>query len=313
MNCLKLAAIVAVLFAATAPAVATATPPAAPTAPTAGGCTGWRLHTVVTGLGILESILPDGRGGMLLSSSTNNAVERLSRSGAVVTVADASSPGQLVRHGHRVFVPTGDAAESGALNRSDGTLELLNPKTGKMRPYARGLTMPNGLAIAANGNAFVTRDIGSGTGVTRIRARRPHHVTTQWAAVSDTNGIAINRKRKMMYVDRTFTSNAPILQIPLRHPGRFRQIGDLSELGAAVPKGLDDMITGPHGVLYLPGNSSGEVFSFDPATRHACLIASGLQNPSAIAVGTGHGWRKGALFVCGFDGTVRELDPPASK
>jgi hypothetical protein len=291
---------------------ASAAPPAGAAA-TAGHCALWQMHTVKSGLGILESILPDGHGGMLLSSTTGNAVERLSTSGAVTKVAKAASPGQLVKVGHRVLFPTGDNTASGALGRDDGTLELIDPLTGKVTPYAKGLTMPNGLALAPSGDAFVTRDVGSGTGITKIAATAPHRVLTEWSNVSDTNGIAIDAKRKVMYVDRTFTDKAPIVAIPLRHPGRAKQVGNLVGVGSVVPAGLDDLIMGPHGVLYLPANLGGEVFSFNTHTDQGCLIASGLQDPSAIAVGTGHGWRKGSLFVCGFDGTVRELDPPASK
>jgi hypothetical protein len=294
----------AALVMSTSAAVATSSEAAA-------GCAKWRMHTVKSGLGILESLLPDDHGGMLLSSSSHDAVERLSRAGKITTIAAADSPGQLVRHGKRVFVPTGDGAQSGALGRDDGTLRLLNLRTGALSPYADHLTMPNGLALGRHGNAFVTRDIGAGTGITRIAAKHHHKVTTQWAKLNDTNGIAIDRHRRIMYVDRTFTEKSPVIAIPMRHPGRAKRIGSLTALGSAVPKGLDDLIRAPDGVLYLPGNSSGEVFSFDPKDRRACLIANGLQNPSAIAVGTGHGWRKGALFVCGFDGTVRELDPPS--
>lgn len=276
----------------------------------ATSCPSWRMHTVKSGLGILESLLPDGRGGMLLSSSTNNAVERLSRSGNVTTIVAADSPGQLVWHGrHRILFPTGDAAASGAAGRADGTLQVLDLNTKQLTPYARGLTMPNGLAVARNGNAFVTRDVGTGTGITRIAAGPHHTVTTKWAPISDTNGIAINHKNTTMYVDRTFVSNAPIVAIPMNHPSLATPIADLSTLGSPVFKGLDDLIMGPHGVLYLPANLAGEVFSFDPHTKQACLIAHGLGDPSAVAVGTGHGWKKGSLFVSGFDGTVRELDP----
>jgi hypothetical protein len=299
---------ISTLFAGTATA---SSPPAGQD--TTAHCARWHLQTVKSGLGILESILPDGHGGMLLSSTTGNAIERLSRSGVVTKVASASSPGQLVKVGHRVLFPTGDDAASGTLNRDDGTLKVLNPKTGKVTAYAKGLTMPNGLALDPRGNAYVTRDVGSGTGITRIAAGAPHHVMTKWSTLTDTNGIAISANRRMMYVDRTFTKKAPIVEIPLNHPGRSKRIGELSGLGSGVPKGLDDLIMGPHGVLYLPANLGGEVFSFNTHTHHACLIASGLQDPSAIAIGTGHGWRKGSLFVCGFDGTVRELDPPTSS
>jgi sugar lactone lactonase YvrE len=178
---------------------------------------------------------------MLLSSSTNNAVERLSRSGKVTTLVAVPSPGQLQ-------------------STADGTLQVLNLNTQRIAPYASGLTMPNGLAVARNGNAFVTRDLGTGTGITRIAASGRHKVTTKWSPVSDTNGIAINHKNTTIYVDRTFVSNAPILAVPMNHPSRAKQIADLS----------------------------------------------------AIAIGTGHGWTKGSLFVSGFDGTVRELDPVKS-
>jgi hypothetical protein len=280
------------------------------TAVASAGCPSWHMHTIASGLGTLESLLPDGHGGMLLSSTTNDAVERLTRSGTVTVLATAPSPGQLVWHGKdRVLFPTGDIIASGLAGKTDGTLDVLNIKTTKVTSYAAGLTMPNGLAVGRGGDAYVTRDVGAGTGITRIGGGRHHKVTTKWASVSDTNGIAIDRKNTTMYVDQTFVANAPIVAISLQHPHQTHTIGDLSGLGSPVFKGLDDLIMGPHGVLYLPANLSGEVFSYDPHTKRACLLARGLSDPSAIAVGTGHGWKKGSLFVSGFDGTVRELDP----
>src|SRR5882724_2703452 len=133
------------------------------------GCQKWPKHTVASGLGILESLLPDGRGGMLLSSSSHNAVERLKPNGTVKTIVAADAPGQLLPYGHRrVLFTTGDSSSSGALNRADGTLRVLDLATGKGHQYTHGLTMPNGMAIAPDGRAFVTRDVGSGTGVTKI-------------------------------------------------------------------------------------------------------------------------------------------------
>jgi sugar lactone lactonase YvrE len=202
--------------------------------------------------------------------------------------------------------PTGDGLESGALNRTDGTLQLFNVRTHKLTTYATGLTMPNGLALDGDRNAYVTRDTGFGTGITKISASPPHRVMTNWSTVSDTNGIAIDTARRVMYVDRTFEPNAPLVRIPLDGPSRSAQIYDFSGLGGFVPKGLDDMSRW-RGVLYITGNGGDDLFSFDPRTRQACLIASGLGNPSDVTVGTGHGWRKGALFVSGFDGTVREF------
>jgi hypothetical protein len=287
--------------------VASSAPVAAETSDAAAGggtCGVWKERTVGYSLGILEALLPDDRGGMLLSSSTHDAIERLTPNGKVTVLAKVTSPGQIVWWGkNKVMFPTGDALQSGALSRADGTLQILNLKTGRLRTYASGLTMPNGLALDRDGTAYVTRDTGTGTGITRISAKPGHKVTTNWSKLSDTNGIAIDAGRRVMYVDRTFEVGAPVVRIPMAHPNRTTQIGDLSN---GMPlKLLDDLFMW-HRVLYIPANGGGELYSVDTRTRRTCLIAAGLGNPSDVTVGTGHGWRKGALFVCGFDGTVRE-------
>lgn len=265
----------------------------------------WREKKVAYSLGILEALLPDNRGGMLVSGG--DGVFRLTPNGKVKTVAKVDSAGQIVWwRKNEVMFPTGDALASGALSRADGTLRILNLKTHKLRTYAAGLTMPNGLALDRDHTAYVTRDTGTGTGITRISAKRGHKITTNWSTLSDTNGIAIDTKRRVMYVDRTFEVNAPVMRIPMAHPDKSTQIADLSRMGNLNLKLLDDLYMSD-GVLYIPANGGDELYSVDTRTRRACLIASGLGNPSDVTIGTGHGWRKGALFVCGFDGTVREF------
>jgi sugar lactone lactonase YvrE len=276
--------------------------------PAAAHCAVWKQTRIASSLGILESLLPDNHGGMLLSSTSHNAVERLTPNGHVTVVAKAASPGELVWHGPRtVMFPTGDSLASGATDQADGTLQLLNLRSHRLATYATGLTMPNGLALDRDGTAYVTRDLGGGTGITRVSAKPGHRVTTNWSALSDDNGIAIDVKRRVMYVDQTFTVAAPVVQVSMRHPDQTEQIGNLAGLGGVTPKLLDDLTMAPSGVLYIPGNGAGDLFSFDPRTKQSCLIATGLGNPSDVTIGTGHGWRKGALFVCGFDGTVREF------
>src|ERR1700759_748420 len=85
-----------------------------------GSCPVYQQTKIAYSLGILESLLPDNRGGMLLSASTGNAVERLLPNGHVTVLAKVASPGQLVWHGKdTVMFPTGDALASGALSRAD--------------------------------------------------------------------------------------------------------------------------------------------------------------------------------------------------
>jgi hypothetical protein len=274
--------------------------------PTAASCPVYKQHKVAYSLGILESLLPDNHGGMLLSASTGNAVERLTPNGHVTVLAKLPSPGELVWHGpDTVMFSTGDALASGALGRADGTLSTLNLKTRKLTTVASGLTMPNGLAVS-HGSAYVTRDLGGGTGITRISLGRKPKVMTNWSTIADTNGIAIDAKRGVMYVDQTFTVGGPVDRIPMATPNATTQIADLSQVDGSPVQLLDDL-TMANGILYVPGNGGGDLYSFDPLSSKSCLIATGLGNPSDVTVGTGHGWRKGALFVCGFDGTVREF------
>jgi hypothetical protein len=64
----------------------------------------------------------------------------------------------------------------------------------------------------------------------------------------------------------------------------------------------------PHAPIYaIP---LGEVIRFNPRSHNACVITEGLTDPSDVVFGSGDGWAKTSLFVCGFDGTVRELRPP---
>jgi hypothetical protein len=278
---------------------------AAPASGSGSGCAVWREKRIAYSLGILEALLPDNRGGMLISGG--DGVERLTPDGQIKTLAKVDSAGQIVWWSkNEVMFPTGDALASGALSRADGTLKILNLDTHKLRTYASGLTMPNGLALDRDRTAYVTRDTGTGTGITRISAKPGHRITTNWSTLSDTNGIAIDSKRRVMYVDRTFEVNAPVMRIPMAHPNHSTEIADLSRSGGIGLKLLDDLFMW-HRVLYIPANGGSELYSVDTRTGHTCLIASGLGNPSDVTVGTGHGWRKGALFVSGFDGTVREF------
>jgi hypothetical protein len=80
---------------------------------------------------------------------------------------------------------------------------------------------------------------------------------------------------------------------------------------SGIFKGLDDLTIDSKGVLYVAANLAGEVIRLDPATGAHCVIVTGLQNPSSLKFGRGPGWAADRLYVVAFDGTVRELTPPA--
>jgi hypothetical protein len=191
----------------------------------------------------------------------------------------------------------------------DGTLEKFDLDSGQRTTFASGLTMPNGLAILPNGDFVVSRDLGSGTGITRIPKDDPAHPQPNWSDLNDQNGMAVDPSGKWLYAVQTFTPDSAVYRINIANPSERSVVATLA---GPTPKGLDDMTIDADGNLYIAANGTGEVIRLDPATKEHCTIASGLQNTSAVKFGRGPGWSAESLYVVGFDGLVRELKPPAT-
>ena len=288
-------------------AVAVGAPAARATAP--DPCSGWTTNVLATGLGSLENLEPDGRDGLLVSASTQDAVLRLTRDGKVATaVADVTSPGGLRVHGTTLYVATGDAMASGATGTADGTVDRVDLRTGRRNTWASGLTMPNGLVLLPDGGALTSRDVAvlSPSGITRISARGK--VQPSWSAQADSNGLAIDPTGKWLYSDETFTLQSNVYRTDLAHPSNRTVVASLFEPG--VPKGLDDLTMATSGVLYVAANSGGQVIRLDPRTGKHCAIVSGLVTTSSVKQGRGRAFPASRLYVTGFDGRVLELVPP---
>src|SRR3954470_7605680 len=182
-----------------------------PATASAETCSSWTQRTIASGLGSLENLAFDGRGGLLLSATSNNAIERLTPDGRVTTlVPGVNAPGGLAVRGRTLFFNTGDAAASGVLGRADGTLERFDLDRGVRATVASGLTMPNGLAFLPDGSAVTSRDLGSGTGITRVPVRTGGSAQPNWAALDDTNGMAVDPTGRWLYVDQTFTLESAV-------------------------------------------------------------------------------------------------------
>ena len=283
----------------------------APAAGAAEPCAPWTQRIVLAGLGSLENLEPDGRGGMLISASSRSAVERVLPDGRVETVATGMpSPGGLRVRGHTLYATTGDSAANGVLGDTSGTIERIDLRTGVRRTYTSGLSMPNGLVFGPGGDAFTSRDLGLDATITRIPAKDPANPQFGWADLPDTNGLAVDPTGTWLYVATTFNADAAVYRIPFADPTRIERIATLGGLTDPL-NGLDDMTIDAAGVLYLTANGMGRVWRLDPATGASCILASGLQNPSAVKFGAGPGWAADRLYVVGFDGALRELSPPS--
>jgi sugar lactone lactonase YvrE len=273
-------------------------------------CAPWQQKTLKSGLGSLENLEFDGTGGLLLSASGPGAIERLAPDGTVTTVVpNVNAPGGQRLVGRTLYFNTGDSAQSGLAGTPDGTLDRFDLDTHVRSTFASGLTMPNGLAILPNGDFVVSRDIGSGTGITRIPAADPGHPQANWAQLDDQNGMAVDPTGTWLYAVQTFTADSAVWRFRISNPSDKSVV---AALAGPTPKGLDDMTIDPAGILYIAANGTGEVIKLDPKSAQHCVIVSGLQNPSSLKFGRGPGWAAGHLYMTAFDGTVRELIPPAS-
>src|SRR3954451_6430070 len=243
-------------------------------------CAPWQQKTLKSGLGSLENLEFDGSGGLLLSATGPGAIERLTADGTLTTlVPDVNAPGGQRVVGRTLYFNTGDAAQAGLTGPPDGTLARFDLDPHLRSTFASGLTMPNGLAVLPNGDFVVSRDIGSGTGITRIPADDPAHPQTNWAKLDDQNGMAVDPTGTFLYAVQTFTMDSAVYRIRISDPSDMSVVATLADPG---PKGLDDMTIGPDGILYVAANLTGEVIRVNPTTGEHCVIAGGMQNTSSL-------------------------------
>jgi sugar lactone lactonase YvrE len=190
---------------------------------------------------------------------------------------------------------------------STGTIDRLDLRTRERSTWARGLTMPNGLVFLPNGDAVVSRDLGTGTGLTRIPAHDPGHPQFEWAQLDDTNGLAVDPSGRWLYTDRTFSNDGEVDRVLISNPSRVEVVG---RLGAGVFP--DDLTVDRRGILYVAGFASGKIYRLNPRTHASCAIATGLTQPTSPRFG-GPGWNARRLYVTDAAGHLSELTPPRRR
>lgn len=229
-------------------------------------CVGWEVRGLVDGLGRIENLEPDRRGGMLLSSTDRGRIERLLPDGSVeVAFEGVPAPGGLRVIAGVLFANTGDSLQAGLLGSTDGTIQRIELGSGARETWADGLTMPNGLVFAADGRAFTSRTIGVDAAVTMVPPDPPRE-PQRWAEIRDTNGLAIDAAQEWLYASTTFDPLAPVHRVRLDDPTAIELVANLTTVGTPVIKGLDDLTIDGADVLYITANGSGEVLRLDPAS-----------------------------------------------
>ncbi|MGW4773080.1 SMP-30/gluconolactonase/LRE family protein [Nocardia sp. NPDC004278] len=262
------------------------------------GCEGWQVGTVVQGLEKLENLEPDGHDGFYLAG-IDSTLYHVDASGQVHTVLthQGNGFGGLQLDGSTLYFA--DFTDGGTFSKLDTT-------TG--RSVVLAASGGNGL-LRLPGGDLLTTWVGTEGGHSKGLTRYWHDtgvVQPNWAPVPRAEGLALSPDHRTVYTDDLFTGQ--IYRVPLEAPDRWTVAGRLPGLAP----GPDDLTMTASGDIFVAAHLEGTIYRFDSNTGASCVVASGLSGgwtgPSSVRVGPdGKGW---ALYVTGFDGTLRRLRPP---
>jgi sugar lactone lactonase YvrE len=263
-----------------------------------------QTRTILSGQGLLESVVGGPDGALYYTDSTRGALMRLDAPGAepeVVADGIEKPGGLLVGEDRRsIVVGYGNGFAEGAAGNLVGLAGLLRVDlvTGERTTIAAGTSMSNGLARDPAGAIYASDD--AGTGIDRVVGGR---VQRNWARVTSGNGLAVSRDGRWLFVNQTFQP-AAIRRVDITQPDRVEQYAAPGPADAAA--GLDGLTIDQHDRLFAAANAAGEVWRVD-RDRDICALASGLGMPSAVAFGGGGAFPATNLYAVTFGGDVVEI------
>lgn len=262
----------------------------------------------------LENLAFDGRGNLYLSDVGGGRILVAGPDGQVQRELAVPAHG-LVWGPDDLLYAVVTAGEAYDVVRST------DPSVTEFEVYTQGLTTYNGMAFDADGDLYVSDDSVAPPAQPPDLVRVPRGdplAWEPWTPLYGPNGLAFDAATGAIYTVITADQASPVLRLSSTDPEAVEVVAYLS-YGAAtlepgvhgpegeplhpVPKGLDDLALGPDGRLYVVGHLSGELLRVDPATGEACLLASGLEEPTSVRVARGFGPHGGKLAVTTWGGT----------
>lgn len=228
-----------------------------------------------------ESLTRDSAGDLWVSRTLTNTVQRYDATGRLRTTVSVTAPG-AVRSGPdgRLYVASGATPVNMIPGTPNvGTIVSFDPRRPRpvVRTVVRGLGMPNGLAIAADGAMYVA---DSKLGVVRIRpdrtidqswtARAPRNLAPS-GTVNGTGMNGIVLRGDAVYVTMTSSLSGRVLRVPLRHPEATTPALDLT---APLPGFVDDLTLLADGAL-AAATTTGQIIVATPGRPGRCVIQVG--------------------------------------
>ncbi|MEU4213357.1 hypothetical protein AB0F13_25820 [Streptomyces sp. NPDC026206] len=224
-----------------------------------------------------ENLEFDGRGTLWVAHVTKHRIEGYAPDGTLRTSFPVSGPGGIRRG------PDGMMYVNFGVNplTPGGGIMRFDPAAAAPKPekVVAGISGINGLAIDANGNFYVSRELA--TGVLKIRPDGTEDEEwTKKADVFGTNGLEIVGDQ--LYASVITDTSSPVVRIPLKDPAHHSTVTRLSPNPLKI-KLLDDL-TSFGGDLVVASFRDGELIRVNPATGRSCVLVNGLRMPSSVRV-----------------------------
>ncbi|MGK8488298.1 SMP-30/gluconolactonase/LRE family protein [Nocardia asiatica] len=260
-------------------------------------------RTLVAQPRTFEAAAFDRQGRLLVSDWLGNRIDVLDTPGAAPrTIASIDAPGGIAPlPDGAVLVGSGIAAPA-LLAPTFGFARLmrLDPATGQLAPYAGGLSMGNGVAIAPDGTVYASNDLVPALD----RVDPDGTVHRGWYRETPANGLALSPDGRTLYANVSLGGDTRTLAIDtatgvarthFRPPAGFENAF------------LDDLDIDRAGRLYAPAYFAGQVWRID-TDGTVCALATGLALPAGITVGVDRaGFAAGSVYVTTHTGQVVEI------
>jgi len=256
---------------------------------------------LLEGQGMLEAVIVDPAGRLLISNISQKAVQVLPRLGDPLSMlaSDITYPGGLaLGEHHDLYVGTGNGP--GGLLPSLGSASILHIDldTGAKQTYATGLAMTNGVRRAADGTIYASDDLAK----VLDRVRPDGQVDKAWLK-QNSNGMSFSADGQTLFVNQTFPAKVVAVNLRTQQVRTYAQPADSLD-GLAV---FDGMTIDAQGNLLVAAYAQGKVLRVTPSGA-MCAVASGMSLPTDLAIGTGrNGFTAGNLYVTSHSGRLYEL------
>lgn len=264
----------------------------------------------------LENLAFDGNGSLFVSDVGGARIVRFGPEGKSSIAFEGEAHGLAWGPDDRLYTTVSAGADGpwDVLRSTDATVTAFEP-------YSRGLPTYNGMTFDGAGNLYVSDDsVGMPNDtpdLVRVPASDPAR-WLPWTPLYGPNGLVYDEQADAIYTVITADQASPVLRFSTTDSGVSEVVTYLSYGFAtlqpgthdpqgdpqyALPKGLDDLTLGPDRLLYVVGHLSGELLRVDPALGTACVLASGLEEPTSVRIARGFGPHGGKLFVTTWGGT----------